>query len=50
MKLADFHDKKFLLQVILGLKVVGSTWLSLLGAKVYGFSDKINTDPSHFNY
>ncbi len=26
-----------------------SIWLYLLGAKVYGISDKVPTDPSHFN-
>ena len=50
MKLEDFRNKKVIVTGHTGFKGSWlSTWLSLLGAKVYGFSNNVPTSPSHFD-
>ncbi len=51
MNLDGFYNKKVLVTGHTGFKGSWlSTWLSILGAKVYGFSDKVPTQPAHYNY
>lgn len=46
-----FRDKKVLITGHTGFKGSWlSLWLSILGAKVYGISNKIPTNPSHFKF
>ena len=50
MKLEDFRNKKVIVTGHTGFKGSWlSTWLSLVGAKVYGFSNNVPTSPSHFD-
>ena len=50
MKLEDFRNKKVIVTGHTGFKGSWlSTWLSLVGAKVYGFSKNVPTIPSHFD-
>jgi len=50
MKLEDFRNKKVIVTGHTGFKGSWlSTWLSLVGAKVYGFSNNVPTIPSHFD-
>ncbi len=51
MKLEDFRNKKIIVTGHTGFKGSWlSTWLSLVGAKVYGISNNVPTQPSHFNF
>ena len=51
MNLSDFRDKKVLVTGHTGFKGSWlSLWLSMLGAEVIGFSDKLISNPSHFEF
>ncbi len=51
MNLSDFRDKKVLVTGHTGFKGSWlSLWLSMLGSEVIGFSDKLISNPSHFEF
>ena len=51
MNLTDFRDKKVLVTGHTGFKGSWlSLWLSMLGSEVIGFSDKLISNPSHFEF
>ena len=51
MNLSDFSDKKVLVTGHTGFKGSWlSLWLSMLGAEVIGFSDKLISNPPHFEF